>query len=52
MKHLFSIPIVIMLLQIAISLSSCGESAKERAQREMIDSLENAVYLQILDNSN
>lgn len=44
MKHLSIIPAVTILLQMVLSLSSCGESAKERMQRETIDSLENVNY--------
>lgn len=44
MKNLSIRPVVIILLQITLTLSSCGESAKERMQRETIDSLENANY--------
>lgn len=44
MKYLSVISVVIILVQTMISLSSCGESAIERAQREKIDSLENVNY--------
>lgn len=44
MKHLSTIFVITMLLQVMLSFTSCGESSKERAQRETIDSLENVSY--------
>ncbi|MCH5328143.1 MAG: hypothetical protein J1E02_03905 [Coprobacter sp.] len=41
--------IFVVLLYTAVSLTSCGESKKEREQRERIDSLENANLRKELD---
>ena len=43
MKHL-SFVFATMLLLNGVLFTSCGESSKERAQREMIDSLKNVSY--------
>lgn len=44
MKRLPTVFAITMLLQMMLSFTSCGESSKERVQREMIDSLENVSY--------
>jgi len=44
MKYIPLNVVVFILLSIAVGLSSCGESVKEKSQREKIDSLENENY--------
>lgn len=51
MKSKF-ILVVILICHIAFTLTSCGESKKERMQRERIDSLENANFQRKVDYEN
>lgn len=44
--------VVILLCHIAFAFTSCGESKKERIQRERIDSLENANFQRKVDYEN
>ena len=44
MKRLSTVFVITLLLHGVLFFASCGESSKERAQREMIDSLKNVSY--------